>query len=348
MPDSQNEISPMISVIILNWNGYKDTIECLESLSESYYQNFEIFLADNASTDISIDQIKEWIKIHNNSNSRKIFLQDNQYTPEASHNSIKLHLIENSENYGFAKGNNIAANTALQSKTDYILFLNNDTIVEKDFLSNMMSFFGKYSEFSAATPQIRYFDSPQIIWNCGGKLKWPGSRKYFFDGKPSSDLPHKEFLEISFVTGCALMVKSDVLRKFGLLSEDFFFGEEDFEYSLRLRKNRIKTACVLNSVIYHKVNSSISKTSELVIGKIFIHYLNRFINLRNYFSAFGWQIWRYSYLTYILLLLKFRHKISFKVLMKFSRILLKNSKQLKGVSKETFDKFINFDFKQNI
>lgn len=141
-----------------------------------------------------------------------------------------------------------------------------------------------------------------------------------------------------------MMVKADVISRLGMFSEDFFFGEEDFEFSLRLKKNKINAACVLKSVVFHKVNSSISKTSGFVIGKIYIHYLNRFINLKNYMPSWKWYLWRYFYRFYIFFLLKTRYKIPVKTIQKFLRSLRQNSNLLRGVSKTTFNKYINFDF----
>jgi len=315
--------NPFISIVILNWNGYKDTIECLQSFLVCDYDNFEIILVDNASTDGSVEHIKKWI---------------------AGTSFKNIRIIENLDNYGFAKGNNIGIAVALENKAEYVLLLNNDTVVDKHFLENIVRFFNDNKSYFVATPQIRYFDKPEIIWNCGGKLSDFGTRKYFYEDRSYKELPQNKFFDVSFITGCALIVRSEVYEKIGMLTEDFFFGEEDFEFSLRLKKNKISAACILDSVVYHKVNSSISKTSDIVIGKIFINYLSRFVNLKNYMSLWKWQLWRYLYIIYIIYLLRTRHKIQLNPLKNFILCLLRYSSTLKGTDKATFDKCINFDF----
>jgi len=321
--DSNIVNNPKVAIVILNWNGFKDTIDCLSSLSNSNYQNFEIILVDNASTDGSVGKIKKW-------------LTDTLYK--------KIQIIECPLNYGFAKGNNIGIQAAINNKTDYILLLNNDTVVTPNFMSELITFFNNNINYSVATPQIRYFNKQEIIWNCGGKLSNYGTRKYFFDDKHYTELPDKNFVKISFITGCSIIMRTSVIEKIGKLTENFFFGEEDFEFSMRLKKNKINAACVLNSLIYHKVNSSISKTSELIIGKIFINYLSRFINMKSFMPSWKWQLWRHSYILYIVYLLKFRYKFSFKTIRIFLSCLLSDSLKLNGVDKAIFDKYINFDF----
>ena len=347
MPEENKKISdkPKISIVVLNWNGYGDTIECIESLADSSYDNFEIILVDNASADNSVAFIKEWLFEYNqHMKGKKFRFAFGSNNSQPGHSFIPFKIIENTENLGFAKANNIGIEQAIEHKADYVLLLNNDTKVASNALQKLVGFFQLHSEYSIATPQIRYFDKPDIIWNCGGKLTSFGSRKYFFDDKSFLSLPANDSLDITFITGCAMFAKSEIFRTYGSLTEAFFFGEEDYEFSLRMKKLKVKMACVLNSVIFHKVNSSISKASANVIGKIYIHYLNRFINLRSYMSSWKWQLWRHVYIVYIFALLKFRHKIDNNVIRNFNRSLLLNSAQMSEVNKATFEKYINNNF----
>ena len=312
-----------IIIIILNWNGKENILECLHSLEKINYKNFEIIVVDNYSTDGSIEEIKQFI----NNNSK-----------------LSISLICNDENLGFAKANNIAIKQTIQNSADYILLLNNDTVVSENFLQKLNQFVIEHPDYEVITPQIRYYKPDNIIWNCGGKINKWGIKKYYYANKPSDSLPDKNFIEITFVTGCAMMIKKEIILKYGLLSEDFFFGEEDIEFSLRLKKHNVKMACVLTSIIYHKVSSSVDKISDSTIGKVFIHYLNRFINMKKYLSPVKWHLWRLVYLSYIIFLLKFRHKIKIKSLLNFSITLLKESKHLNNIDKQTFDKYFSFKF----
>ena len=179
---------PVVSVVILNWNGYQDTIECLASLSQCVNERFEIILVDNASSDGSVEIIEKWITDTVTSKDEKKFKivkPDSGYTDDSSFIPVYIHV--NSENLGFAKGNNIGIERALDHNSSYVLLLNNDTVVNHNFLSELLNFFEAHPEYSLATPQIRYYDKQDIIWNCGGSLSNFGSRKYFFDDKPSID-----------------------------------------------------------------------------------------------------------------------------------------------------------------
>jgi GT2 family glycosyltransferase len=258
--------------------------------------------------------------------------------------NISLYLVINPENFGFAKGNNIGIAEALKHHADFVLLLNNDTTVDPSFSEELISFFTRNPDYGVATPQIRYFSKPDIIWNCGGRLNALGSRRYFYADQLSARVKKKDFMDVTFVTGCALCVRADVFRQFGLLTEDFFFGEEDYEFSLRIRKMEIKAACVLPSVIYHKVNTSVAKTGSVLIGKVYIHYLNRFINLKKYYSPFRWQLTRYFSVFYIFGLLFLRYRVSSAKSKKLIRLLLKNSAKMNRVGKSEFEKFIRGDF----
>ena len=111
-----------------------------------------------------------------------------------------------------------------------------------------------------------------------------------------------------------------------------------------MKKYNIKSACVLNSVIYHKVSSSVSIASNSLSGKIFIHYLNRFINMKKHLSPIKWHLWRYCYIIYIMLLMIFKHKIAISKVFHFVKKLINKSNQLNKVDKLTFDEYFSFNF----
>lgn len=122
-----------------------------------------------------------------------------------------------------------------------------------------------------------------------------------------------------------------------MFSEKFFFGEEDYEFSLRLKRAKKKMVCCLDSIIYHKVGSSIDDVSDdQKIGKAYVHYLNRFINLRNYFPHLFWHCWRLLYIFYIYFLLGRQTGCSAKVRYSFIKKLLRESSTLDGVDQKAF------------
>ena len=137
---------PKVYVVIVNWNGRDDTIECIKSVKNISYPNFEIILVDNGSKDNSIDSIKEIFK--------------------------DINYIENKKNLGFAEGNNIGIRLALNNDAEYIWLLNNDTIVHQDALSAMVDVGERIPESGILGSKIYYYDKPDFIWFAGATIDW--------------------------------------------------------------------------------------------------------------------------------------------------------------------------------
>ena len=338
-----------ISIIILNYNGFRDTIEVLSSISALEYPFFNVILIDNGSIDQSVEELTAWVHkrftvdIYQNDvldPSVKKFVSANENNTPGT--TLKLSIIENSDNIGFAAGCNQGIQFALLNGAEYVWLLNNDTIVDTDSLSILASYLDNYSTCQIATPQIRLYDEPGRIWNCGGQLKWYGTRKYYFVHRPVSELPEKEAIDITFVTGCAPLIRSTLLQQYGGFTEKFFFGEEDFEFSLRMKKAHAKMVCCLQSIIYHKVGASIDKTSDSYnAGKAYVHYLNRFINMKTYMPHFLWHVWRILYVGYIYILLGRQSGYNAAFRLRFIKKLLKDSFVMEGVDKKTFLMILN-------
>ena len=193
------------------------------------------------------------------------------------------------KNYGFARGNNKGIAVARNDNPDSYLLLNNDTEVLPDFLMSLQRFSVAHPSYRVLTPKINFYYDKNRVWNCGGKLFF-GLRKYYYAGCADNEIEEKEYLPITFVTGCALFFYPDMLDEEGrLLTERFFFGEEDFEFSLRMKAQNVPMACVIDSLIYHKVGGSGNKMNS--VGKLYMHYLNRFIDVRHYFGSLKYAVW---------------------------------------------------------
>ena len=304
----------MVYIVILNWNGYKDTIECLKSIEDSFYKETKIIIVDNNSFDDSLNQIESFSKKSN----------------------LDIHVIANDENSGFSKGCNIGIDYALSnSDCNYVWLLNNDTEIEKNTIFEMVSFLNKNPDYQVITPQINYYDSKELIWNCGGTISKLGFRKYYYPKKNQNILPNELFLDVSFLTNCASFFRSDFFMTGYRLDERFFFGEEDFSLGLYCLKNKIKMACILTSKIYHKVSSSIQKQTDKSEDKYFIHYMNRLIDMKTYYeNDFIFRPYLYLYFLYIRKLLA--NKITdFK---QFKKDMLISVYKYEDVSKDIFEK----------
>jgi GT2 family glycosyltransferase len=218
-----------------------------------------------------------------------------------------LVFIENGENLGFAKGNNVGIRFGECLGTEWVMLLNNDTVVAPEMFRELQDFVQKHPSFLAITPQIRYYSASTRIQNCGGDLTYFGSRKYKFANCDVSAVNDLECSGVTFVTGCALLFNFQVL---GALTEDFFFGEEDYEFSLRVQKLGFKMACAYRAVVFHKVGSTITKNSR-PLGAILVQYISRLINTRTYYSRGRWQLTRILAYCYLPLLLA-KNGIGFK------------------------------------
>ena len=137
---------PKVEVIILNWNGVSDTLDCLASLKKVNYKNFEVIVVDN------------------NSSGNDVEIIENKFGDFAKE------IIVNSANLGFSGGNNVGIKYALGNNAEYVLLLNNDTVVEPDLLDVLLEKIESNIQIGIVAPQINYFDEPNKIWTEGGKI----------------------------------------------------------------------------------------------------------------------------------------------------------------------------------
>lgn len=320
-------------IIILNFNGTLDTVDCVESILNSDYKKRIICVVDNGSEKEHLaDLLNKITEIEDKFNLSQSIIIKNNYIPESvefANNQIVV--VSNIENLGFAGGNNIAVKIAIKNGYDKVMLLNNDTIVEKDSIKILSDFIDDHPDYVAITPKICYERARDIIWNCGGKIIFGAFRKYYYANKNDSKVPKEGYFDISFITGCALVFKPN---ETGFLSENFFFGEEDFEFSLRLKKKKMKLACVLNSKIYHKVGSSIKKSNK-ILNKITLHYINRFTNLHNIYPLV-WYCFVFLYILYGTPMLIFKNRISFYRLIVIWFISIRYACNNQHVNKEQF------------
>ena len=300
------------AVILLNWNGADDTVMCLDSLAD-VRGDFFVVIVDNGSADDSVKRLREY----------------------KENSSLDIRLLELDRNYGFAGGNNRGVRFASADNPDAYLLLNNDTEVTPDFLERLEGFLCTHKGYSILTPRINYYFDKSIIWNCGGTLKL-GFRKYKYAGCSEDKVKGKDFLPISFVTGCALFFLPSVLEPDGsVLTERFFFGEEDFDFSLRMRKRGLKMACVMDSVIYHKVGSAGNMMAKS--GKVYLHLLNRYIDIRlnrGRLFSFVWRVFSFP------LTMRSLKKAFGPLAMKRYRRLLSDMRSKDSVDRDVFESLV--------
>ncbi len=219
---------PEVYIIILNWNGLDDTLECLQSLGKIDYPHYKIVLVDNKSKNDEGRIIKQ------------------QY-PE-------IHLIQNKKNEGYAQGNNIGIEYALKQGADYILFLNNDTVVLPDFLSILVEYLQKHETVGVVGPKMLYYDSDKIWFNGGKIYWWIGFARHLERLKQNTQSKITSPLEVEYITTVCCLVKKEVFEKIGLLDSSFFIYYDDTDWCFRARRAGYKNVVVPAAVIRHKVS----------------------------------------------------------------------------------------------
>ena len=334
-----------IFAVILNWNGVEDTMRCLESLRLQTLRPVRLVVVDNGSQDDSVSRVGTWSAAHRSEvelvyYDRKQAEAGGREADEkrlAQAHDLQLAVVEVGENLGFAGGSNVGIRYAMRAGAEYVLLLNNDTVLEPEALPRLLEFLVEHPDYVAVTGQIRYWGRP-VIWNCGGDLTWFGSRRYLFGEQPVAAAPQQGWRTITFITGCAALMRASVFSQLGLLTERFFFGEEDYEFSLRLRRARCRIACRFDAVIHHKVGSSIDRTAPAgAIGRYYIYYLNRFIDMRDHYPRPVWWLWRWFSLAFVLPRLLTSRRLSRRETVLLGSRLLRDSAALDGVSRELFE-----------
>jgi GT2 family glycosyltransferase len=319
----------MVCIIILNWNGYADTIECLKSLYSSLYNDYFVVVGDNGSTDTSLTEIEKYCETES-WEYRKISLNEEPVLHIKRGMTI---LYDLKENNGFSKGNNLMIKYIAQYTPDYYILLNNDTVVEPNFLSLLVGFQQKYPKYKVLSPLIHYYYDKHKIWNGGGNIYW-GFRKYHYANKHEKEVREKEFIPCTYITGCSLFFVPEILNADKtLFVEKYFYGEEDFELSLKLKKNKCKMACVVNSVIYHKVGASVKRYNSN-IGVVYVHYLNRLMDIKDYMKPVNYFFYRIAFFLNLLIKLMTICNLPLNTSLSFMKRLNADARTLDKVSKE--------------
>ena len=165
-----------------------------------------------------------------------------------------------------------------------------------------------------------------------------GFRKYRFAGCNESKVQGKKCLPISFVTGCALYFLPSVLQPDGtLFTERFFFGEEDFDFSMRMKQRGLNMACVTDSVIYHKVGSAGNQMVKS--GKVYLHLLNRYIDIRLNNGRLFFLLWRIATYFFTIRALKKAFGSTRQALRKY-RFLINDMRSRDGVDHSVFESLV--------
>jgi len=257
-----------VYVLIVNWNGWRDTLECLESVFQSDNDRYRVIVCDNGSQDDSLQKIKAWAENRAESKSVK-FVAYQRHEAESGgdlDNGAPLVLIDCGANLGFAGGNNVGLRYVLaRNDFDYIWILNNDTVVRPAAMTHLVRRMQEKPDAGMCGSTLYYYDDPSRVQLTGGAYycKWIGLPWHLGRLKRASDPFDRGRVErwMNYVSGASLFVSREFLLKVGLMCEEYFLFCEEADWALR-GKNEFSLAYAPESIVYHKVGRSIGTSSH--------------------------------------------------------------------------------------
>lgn len=299
-----------VYIILLNYNGWKDTIECLESVLKNDYENYQIIVVDNDSPNNSMEYIINWAdgkqKVVYDENSplkhlsqpfKKKPLEYVLYTKEEAlqgrdkEKESKLNnpivFIQAGENGGFAAGNNIGIKYALaKDDFEYVWLLNNDTVIEKNSLS-LLKKYATENDLGISGSALMYYHNPKEIQAYGGHIN-----KFFGTGSHILQVSEIE-KKLDYIVGASFLINKKVIDMMGLLPEEYFLYYEETDYCFNARNNGFKLGIATESVVYHKEGASIGSSNNYTLRTEFSDVLtlkNRIRFHRKYLGG-GFGLW---------------------------------------------------------
>lgn len=263
-----NEImvsSPLVSVVLVNYCNASLTVDCVNSILKSDYPNYKIVVVDNNSP-----------------------LRDYKVLTEI--NDERCSIIRNTQNMGFSSGSNIGIKQAIQEGAEYVLLLNNDTIIDPRLISELVS---NANSRTITVPKIYYRMNNDILWYAGGDVDY-NRIDSVHRGINKPDIGFDNMDSCTFFSGCCVLLPITVFKTVGFLSEDFFLYYEDLDYSIRVTSEGFSIIYCPQAVLWHDVSSSSGVATKLSIyyqtrNRLMISYKYRFTTISRCYVYF-WAI----------------------------------------------------------
>ena len=239
--------TPRIAIIILNWNGWRDTIECLNSITKVSYPNYQVILVDNHSIDGSVEKIRH-------------------YFPN-------IDIIQNDKNLGFAEGNNVGIREALRTKAEYLFILNNDTILDPFIFSHLLKKVKLNAGRVILSPRVYSYSSPKDI-SFGGAHWIPEKARFLTLHSLNNHFVDSEstIYQTDFAMGCAMFFSRNILTHIGFFDSKFFLNWDEVDWCTRARQAGIPIYHIPAAKVWHKGSSTFKNKTKLGTAQ---YYLTR-------------------------------------------------------------------------
>ncbi len=259
--------NPSVLAVVLNWNNFDDTAECLQSLSAQAYPVLSTLIVDNGSTDGSFERLAAAWK-------------------------GKAEFLRSDENLGTAAGYNIGIRAALERGLDYVLLLNNDVVLKPGLIEALLPAFEAIPRLATVSPIVTYYEDPGMVWFAGGiyNALWGLSRHRLLE-KPLNSADHMlgRLYPTDYVPTCAAMTATAVFADVGLLDERFFLGHDDIDWGIRLKRAGYQLRVVGRPLVAHKISVSSGSRGSNVFSPLQAYHYARGSVLIGRKWARGWR-----------------------------------------------------------
>lgn len=258
----QSEKFPRVAVVILTWNGKELLRDCLLSFKKNSYPNFFIIVVDNHSSDDTFSMLKIQF-------------------PEVI-------IVVNEDNLSFAEANNRGILRALREKADLVLLMNNDTVVDPDFVQNLVQVFKNDPKIGIAGPKIYYHSEPDKIWFAGGKISLATGIIKHIGIREIDKGQYDKSMETDYIAACSIIIKREVFEKIGYLDNKFRIYCEDADFCLRAKNAGYRVVYVPEAKVWHKISASTG--GQLGFYKLKQRLRSQWIFFKRYCKWWHWLI----------------------------------------------------------
>jgi GT2 family glycosyltransferase len=292
-----------VAIVLVNWNGWKECIECMDTLLVQLHQDFHIFIVDNDSQDLSIERIIAWCgSPTSDQNWRRQegvgrytdlaqrapityrLIERTADTPAPIPEGCKLTLVRSGGNLGFAGGCNVGIRVAGLQEFSHFWFLNADTVIERRALVELLARENVEPGLGIVGSTLLFYDAPGRIFALAGGYIDPknASSRHIGVGSPLADVPDDPLgveRALTFVCGASMLVSARFIREIGLMQEDYFLYYEDADWAMRARaQDRFRLGYAPGSVVYHKSGANSSKLVPVFSARFYYRNRLRFVS----------------------------------------------------------------------